>query len=108
MYMYIRKIILWNVRGVNDSKKRGIIKGCLRRWKSDVICLQETKMNDINNRVISGLWSDKKVDWIFLLADGSAKGILITWDKEKFCCKGVERGRVSLSVLLEICGSGED
>ena len=35
------KIISWNVRGLNDSRKRLIVKNLLREWKCDVICLQE-------------------------------------------------------------------
>ena len=34
------KIISWNVRGLNDSRKRLIVKNLLREWKCDVICFQ--------------------------------------------------------------------
>ena len=30
------KIISWNVRGLNDSRKRLIVKNLLREWKCDV------------------------------------------------------------------------
>ena len=38
------KMILWNVRGLNDPKKRLVVKNLLREWKCDVVCLQETKI----------------------------------------------------------------
>ena len=38
------KILSWNVRGLNDGRKRLIVKNLLRDWKCDVICLQETKL----------------------------------------------------------------
>jgi exonuclease III len=38
------KIITWNVRGLNELNKRLRIKGLIREWKVDVVCLLETKM----------------------------------------------------------------
>lgn len=73
-----------------------------------MVFLPEIKMNDINKLVIGKLWSDKKVDWVFVPTDGVVGGILIMWDKKIFCYKGVERGLVSLFALFENCGSRED
>ena len=33
------KILSWNVRGLNDRRKRSIVKNLLLSWKCDVICL---------------------------------------------------------------------
>ena len=38
------KMILWNVKGLNDPRKRLVVKNLLRKWKCDVVCLQETKL----------------------------------------------------------------
>ena len=37
-------MILWNVRCLNDPRKRLVVKNLLRKWKCDVVCLQETKL----------------------------------------------------------------
>ena len=42
------KILSWNVRGLNDCRKRSIVKNLLREWKCDVICLQETKLTSMD------------------------------------------------------------
>ena len=42
------KILSWNVRGLNDRRKRLIVKNLLRGWKCDVICLQETKLTGMD------------------------------------------------------------
>ena len=42
------KMISWNVRGLNDSRKRLVVKNLLREWKCDVVCLQETKITSMN------------------------------------------------------------
>ena len=33
------KILFWNVRGLNDVEKRIRVKGMLKEWKADIICL---------------------------------------------------------------------
>lgn len=37
-------MISWNVRGLNDPQKRLVMKNLLRYWKSDVVCVEETKL----------------------------------------------------------------
>ena len=38
------KILSWNVRGVNDPKKRKVISNFIRTQRLDLVCLQETKI----------------------------------------------------------------
>ena len=38
------KIVSWNVRGLNNSLKRLVVRNLLREWNCDVVCLQETKL----------------------------------------------------------------
>lgn len=33
------KMISWNVRGLNDSQKRLVVRSLLCEWKCDVVCL---------------------------------------------------------------------
>jgi exonuclease III len=46
------KIISWNVRGMNELEERTKIRGLLREWKADIVCLQETKMEVISREVV--------------------------------------------------------
>ena len=46
------KILSWNVRGLNDGRKRLIVKNLLRDWKCDVICLQETKLAGLDRQLV--------------------------------------------------------
>ena len=48
------KILSWNVRGLNDRRKRSIVKNLLRDWKFDVICLQETKLTGMDRQTDGG------------------------------------------------------
>ena len=47
------KILSWNVRGLNDGRKRLIVKNLLRDLKCDVICLQETKLAGLDRRLVA-------------------------------------------------------
>lgn len=53
----------------------------IKMWKADATCLQETKMAEINHRVIQTLWGSQHVDWTSLGLNGAAGGILLMWDK---------------------------
>jgi exonuclease III len=70
------KIVSWNVRGLNDKDKCIRLSHLLRIWKADIICLQETKLTDIDHKVIQSLWGSKYVDWTFLGSNGAAGGLL--------------------------------
>ncbi|RVW79790.1 Transposon TX1 uncharacterized 149 kDa protein [Vitis vinifera] len=41
------RILSWNVRGVNDSEKRKVVKALIKCHKADLVCLQKTKMQEI-------------------------------------------------------------
>ena len=45
------KMISWNVRGLNDPRKRLVVKNLLREWKCDVVYLQETKIASMNRQL---------------------------------------------------------
>lgn len=64
-------------------------------------------MEEINKKLITSLSKDKNVEWKYVPARGAAGGILVTWDNEKFLCRGVERGRVLPSCVLENRRDGE-
>ena len=49
------KILSWNVRGVNDPDKRRVIKNFLRTHRVDLVCLQETKVQEMNNVMVRSL-----------------------------------------------------
>jgi exonuclease III len=50
-------------------------------WKADIICLQETKMEAIDKRIIKSLWGCPHVDRISLGSNGASGGILLMWDR---------------------------
>ena len=64
------KILSWNVRGANDINKRKIIKALIRSQRMDLVCFQETKIQDISLGVSAHSWSGN----IFRLESSECKG----------------------------------
>ena len=75
------KILSWNVRGLNEGKKRSRVKRLLRQWKVDIVCLQETKLDMITTGLVQSLWSCPYLEWCHVDSIGVWVG---------FCLCGIE------------------
>jgi exonuclease III len=53
------KFISWNVRGVNEREKRLAIRQTILLENPDIVCLQETKIGDMTNRMAKELCGRK-------------------------------------------------
>lgn len=75
------KIISWNIKGLGSPTKNFSIKEVLRKYKANVIMLQETKKAFIDKKCFHTMWGGRNRDWIFTLASGSAGAMLMAWKK---------------------------
>ncbi len=81
-YFFMKlRIVSWNVRGLNNPRKREVVKNLLRGWKCNVVCLQETKLAAVDLTIIRSLWGIMHVGWEVLDAFHTAGGIILMWDK---------------------------
>ena len=53
------KILCWNVRGLNNSEKRKLIKGVVRNQKQDLVFLLETKVKEVSLQMVKKCGSRK-------------------------------------------------
>ncbi|XP_030941673.1 uncharacterized protein LOC115966609 [Quercus lobata] len=65
-------MVSWNVRGLNDSQKRLVVRNLLWEWQCDVVCLQETKFASIDRQLVCSIWGCLYVDWVALDANQTA------------------------------------
>ena len=77
------------------------MKILLKERKGDIICLQETKLDNTNSTVVKSLWGSPFVDWAVLDAIHTAGGIWLAWDRRLFEKVDYFVGRFSVSVLLK-------
>ncbi|XP_075674996.1 uncharacterized protein LOC142644224 [Castanea sativa] len=78
------RLLSWNVRGLNNPRKREVCKNLLKEWKCDFVCLQETKVSSIEGVFVQSLWGSPFTDWFVLDTVQSSGGVLLIWDKRVF------------------------
>ena len=100
------KILSWNVRGVNDPVKRSVIKGFLISNRVDLVCFQETKVQQMNVGMVRSLGVGRYLNWIALDAEGSAGGILLLWDKRRISLEDSVAGSFSVSCWFRMAEDG--
>ena len=71
------KTVSSNVRRLNDGEKRKLLKSVVKSQKADLVCLIETKMQEMSLKVVKSLGVGKSLDWGAVDAKGASRGILI-------------------------------
>ena len=100
------KIISWNVRGVNGPEKRKVIKNFLRSYRVDIVCLQETKVQEMSVELVRSLGVGRRLNWKALNAEGSAGGIILFWDNSRITLVDSMVGSYSVSCLFRMPENG--
>ena len=93
-------LLSWNVRGLNNPRKREVCKNLLKDWKCNIVCFQEMKVSSTDVAFIRSLWGSPFTDWAVLDAVQTSGGVLLVWDKRVFEKLDVIAGQFSVSVLL--------
>jgi len=61
------KLLSWNARGINDRGKR-LLKIILRDWSCNLICIQETKLKEVQLSDIRSIEGNQSMDFVALKA----------------------------------------
>lgn len=77
-------IISYNVRGLGRGIKWAAIRRMIKEEHIDMICIQETKKENIDKSICQALWGDAEVSWEVQPASNTAGGILCMWSEETF------------------------
>ena len=96
------RFISWNVRGIHDRDKRALLKNFLRDWNCDLICIQETKLEEVELADIRSIWGNHVVGFAVLKAIGTAGGILVLWNKNSFHLISSYCGEFSITCFLQL------
>ncbi|KAL8531891.1 hypothetical protein ACS0TY_008480 [Phlomoides rotata] len=68
------KVMSFNVRGLGKRIKRKDIKQMIIQNGIDMCCIQESKMEEINENIGQELWFDNEFDWAWREAEDRAGG----------------------------------
>uniref|UniRef100_A0A2N9GTP0 Endonuclease/exonuclease/phosphatase domain-containing protein n=1 Tax=Fagus sylvatica TaxID=28930 RepID=A0A2N9GTP0_FAGSY len=61
--------------GLNDGSRRLMVRYLLKQWKANLVCLQETKFQNLSRGVIRSLWGGPYVDCLFVGSNGALGGV---------------------------------
>jgi exonuclease III len=77
-------ILIWNARGLNQKDRRNAVRDVILSTNADVVCLQETKVADMTQRLFLSSFGSSYDKFITLPANGTRGGVLIAW-KSSVC-----------------------
>lgn len=77
--MDISCILVWNVRGLNGKSHRDTVRDLIAAIKPDIVCLQETKIQNMTMRITLSTLGTGLDQQVVLPASGTRGGILIAW-----------------------------
>jgi len=70
----------WNVRGLGRPTKRHLVKDFIFSSRADIVCLQESKLQDLHISTWRSIGGSNLKNFEFLPALGTAGGIIIAWN----------------------------
>jgi exonuclease III len=70
----------WNVRGLGQRRKRDNVRAAIDSFLPAILCLQETKLNDISTFQASSFLPPSLCSFIFKPSIGASGGILTAWN----------------------------
>ena len=95
------KLLSWNVRGANNPEKRNVIRSFIRSQRVDLVCLQETKIQEMSLADACSFGVGRLAEWKVVEAEGTAGGILVIWDTRKLELVEAEIGQFFVTCLLK-------
>ncbi|KAL5134737.1 hypothetical protein HKD37_03G007822 [Glycine soja] len=73
-----------NVRDLGWCGKWRSIRNMVKEEKLDLLCMQETKQQEVSSNLCKALWGRDDVSWIDYPASNTEGGLLCLWQKECF------------------------
>ena len=94
------KCICWNVRGLRDARRRGIVGRYLREWGAEIILLQETMLTQVDQQISTSLGWGSGEAHVAIAASGRSGGIILAWKEELFDRASTWKGRHVVAASL--------
>ena len=92
------KCVTWNIRGLRNPRRRGVVGRYLKEWGANIICLQETMLANMEHCIWLDLgWGE--VTQVYIETNGQL-GVLLAWKMSVFNQEMVRRGRHIVAACL--------
>ena len=100
------RLLSWNVRGVNNCDKRKVIKTLIKKNRVDLVCLQDTKIQEMSRGLVRSLGVGRFLEWGVVDSRGATDGIVVFWDNRVLELVDLEKGVFSISCHFKNCEDG--
>ncbi|WVZ54663.1 hypothetical protein U9M48_005428, partial [Paspalum notatum var. saurae] len=95
-------ILNWNVRGLNSIARRQVVRDLIFDHKATVVCLQETKMEIVDDSIIiQALGPQFANSYATLPATGTCGGVILAVSSDFYQLHNVEIGQFSISASIQ-------
>jgi len=74
------KIITYNARGLGGGDKRVEVRRLVHEKRPMVLCIQETKLEMINDQLVKALWEEGMHNFSYQSSVGASGGMVTVWD----------------------------
>lgn len=74
-------VLSLNSRGLGSALKQKLVKSLLLQYKVDLVCLQETKLQEVDQGCCRRIWGDADFEWEFVPAVNRGGRLLCLWRK---------------------------
>jgi exonuclease III len=91
----------WNARGLGGRLKKRKVRELITKERVEVMALQESKLEVVNNKLCAQLWGGDDVSWASLPAVGRSGGLITMWDNKKGKLISSFQGHGYLGVVLQ-------
>ncbi|XP_066358109.1 uncharacterized protein [Miscanthus floridulus] len=98
-------IFNWNVRGLNDAAHREIVREAIASARPNIICLQETKINNITDALVIETVGQQADSYLQLGAQGTRGGLLLAWNKDLISITNAVIRNFTISASVQITSS---
>ena len=86
-------IVSYNVRGLGREVKWAAIRRLVKKHQVDMLCILETKKEQIDKTMCQTLWGDPEVSWEIQPVINTAGGLLCLWNEQAFKVERRVNGR---------------
>lgn len=65
-----------NARGIGSGLKQKVVRGIIAQLKVSFVCIQETKLQEVDLRICRQIWGDVDFEWLMAPAVNRGGGLL--------------------------------
>ena len=101
-------MLCWNVRGLNSEARQHDVRAKIEESKCSIICLQETKCENFDIRIIRSFCPRRFDQFAFSPSVGASGGILVIWNSSIFHGQLIDIQRFSVVVSFQSLQNSEN